>query len=148
MLLSMSQLTSLVEINKDSYIHHKMDLKTLLSVGICTVITILTILFWREYLVSSRSKEGFTTASTMMSNSALSDQVIKMISANNESVPSSEEVAAAHQTLLRFIRDDYSQGVKIVMDFRDRFMEPGSAIRTDIDVRRLLDNYHSPLQRL
>jgi hypothetical protein len=84
----------------------------------------------------------------MMTNSALSDQVIKMIAANNEPVPTREEAVAAHQTLLRFIRDDYSQGIKIIMDFRDRFMEPGSSIRTNLDVRRLLDNYQSPLQRL
>jgi hypothetical protein len=125
-----------------------MDIKTLISIGICTVLTVLTILFWREYLQSSRSKEGFTSASNMMTNSALSDQVIKMIAANNEPVPTKEEAVAAHQTLLRFIRDDYSQGIKLVMDFRDRFMEPGSSIRTDLDVRRLLDNYQSPLQRL
>ncbi len=125
-----------------------MDLKTLLSIGICTVLTVLTILMWREYLASPRSKEGFTTASNMLSNSALSDEVIKMIAANNEPTVSKEEAVLAHQTLLRFIRDDYEQGVKFVMDFRDRFMEPGSAVRTDIDVRRLLDNYHSPLQRL
>jgi hypothetical protein len=83
-----------------------------------------------------------------MSNSALSDEVIKMIAANNEPVVSKEEAVIAHQTLLRFIRDDYAQGVKFVIDFRNRFMEPGSVIRTDIDVRRLLDNYQSPLQRL
>lgn len=125
-----------------------MDLKTLLSIGICTVLTVLTILIWREYLASPQSKEGFTTASNIMSNSALSDEVIKMIAANNEPVVSKEEAVLAHQTLLRFIRDDYAQGVKFVIDFRNRFMEPGSVIRTDIDVRRLLDNYQSPLQRL
>ncbi len=104
-------------------------------------------LIWRDYLTSPRSKEGFTNGSRM-SNSALSDEVIKMIAANNEPVVSKEEAVIAHQTLLRFIRDDYAQGVKFVMDFRDRFMEPDSRIRTNVDVRRLMDNYHSPLQRL
>ena len=98
--------------------------------------------------MSPRSKEGFTTASNMLKNSALSDQVIQMIAKNNEPVVSGDQVNEAYQTLLRFISQDYSQGVKFVMDFRDRFMKEGSQIRTDIDVRRLLDNYHSPLQRL
>jgi hypothetical protein len=124
-----------------------MDIKTLLSIGICTILTVLTVLIWRDYLSSPRSKEGFTDGSRM-SNSALSDEVLKMIAANNEPVVSKEEAVVAHQTLLRFIRDDYAQGVKFVMDFRDRFMEPDSRIRTNVDVRRLLDNYHSPLQRL
>ena len=78
----------------------------------------------------------------------MSDQVIKMIAANNEPKVSKEDAVIAHQTLLRFMRDDYAQGVKFIMDFQDRFMQPGSAIRTDIDVRRLTDNYQSPLQRL
>ncbi len=126
----------------------RMELKLLVSIGICTVLTVLTILFWRDYLLSPRSKEGFTTASDMMKNSALSDQVIQMIAKNNEPVVSADAANEAYQTVLRFIGQDYSQGVKFVMDFRDRFMKEGSQIRTDIDVRHLLDNYHSPLQRL
>lgn len=125
-----------------------MDIKTLLSIGICTILTVLTVLMWREYLASPRSKEGFTTAANMMSNSAMSDQIVKMLAANNEPKVSKEDAVLAHQTLLRFMRDDYAQGVKFVMDIRDRFMQPGSAIRTDVDVRRLMDNYQSPLQRL
>ncbi len=81
-----------------------------------------------------------------MDNDELSDKVIDMISKNNEPVPTDLDAVQAHQTLLRYIRNDFSKGVKFVMDFRDRFF--GSVpIRNDLDIRTLLDNYQNPLQR-
>jgi hypothetical protein len=65
-----------------------------------------------------------------------------------EPKPQGKDADAAYQTLLRFIRDDYGSGVKFVLDFRNRFFGEHVGIREDLDVRRLLDNYQSPLQRL
>jgi hypothetical protein len=121
-----------------------MDLKTLASIGIFTSLFLLTLLFWREYLRSSRSKEGFIA----MNSTVLSDKVIQMIAKNNEPVPTDQEAVEAHQTLLRYIRNDYPKGVKFVVDLRDRFFGEDIPIRSDLDIRTLLDNYQSPLQRL
>ena len=121
-----------------------MDTKTLISIGLATVVGMLTLLFWREYLRSPRSKEGFVN----MNNTVLSNEVIKMISKNNEPTPTDLEAIQAHQTLLRFIRNDYGKGVKFVMDFRNRFFGEDVPIRRDLDIRTLLDNYQNPLQRL
>lgn len=121
-----------------------MEIKTLISIGIFTSLFLLTVLFWREYLRSGKSKEGFVN----MDSSVLSDKVIQMIAANNEPVPTDMDAVQAHQTLLRYIRNDYSRGVKFVGDFAQRFFGDDVTIRSDLDVRKLLDNYQSPLQRL
>ncbi len=81
-----------------------MDLKTLFSIGIATSLLLLTLLFWKEYMRSPRSKEGFMN----MNSTVLSDEVIQMISNNNEPVPTDQEAIEAHQTLLRYIRIDYA----------------------------------------
>ncbi len=83
-----------------------------------------------------------------MNSTVLSDKVIEMIAKNNEPIPTDQDAVEAHQTLLRYIRNDFPKGVKFVMDLRDRFFEPTAGIRHDLDIRTLLDNYHSPLQRL
>jgi hypothetical protein len=91
--------------------------------------------------------EGFMS----MNNTVLSDKVIEMIAKNNEPVPTDQDVVEAHQTLLRYIRNDYGKGVKFLFDIRDRFFEGDQCkptIRKDLDIRTLLDNYQNPLQRL
>lgn len=82
-----------------------------------------------------------------MNSTVLSDKVVQMIAKNNEPVPTDQDAVEAHQTLLRYIRNDYPKGVKFIMDFRDRFFG-NVQVRPDLDIRTLLDNYHSPLQRL
>ncbi len=127
-----------------------MDIKTLVSIGIFTSLFLLTVLFWRHYLLSSRSKEpmGAGEGFMNMNSTVLSDEVIGMIAKNNEPVPTDAEAVAAHQTLLRYIRNDFRKGVKFVFDVRDRFFGESVPLRKDLDIRTLMDNYQSPLQRL
>jgi hypothetical protein len=83
-----------------------------------------------------------------MNSTVLSDKVIEMIAKNNEPIPTDQEAIEAHQTLLRYIKNDYPKGVSFIIDIRDRFFDPNTEIRRDLDIRTLLDNYQSPLQRL
>lgn len=83
-----------------------------------------------------------------MNSTVLSDKVVEMIAKNNEPVPTDLEAVEAHQTLLRYIRNDFSKGSKFVIDLRNRFFGPDVDMRKDLDIRTLLDNYQSPLQRL
>jgi hypothetical protein len=110
----------------------------------------LTILIWREYLSSGRSKEGFANGKdTRVSNSVMSDQIIAMIAKNNEPDPPTDaEAAAAHLTLMRYIAADFKKGQRFLDDIRNRFYGPTVPFRADLDIRTLMDNYHSPLQRL
>jgi hypothetical protein len=121
-----------------------MELKTLLSIGLFTTLFLLTLLFWRDYLRSPKSQEGFMN----MNNTVLSDKIVEMIAKNNEPVPTDQDAIEAHQTLLRYIRNDYGKGVKFLFDLQDRFFEGSPQIRRDLDIRTLLDNYQNPLQRL
>ncbi len=127
-----------------------MKLGTLLSIGIFTVLLFLTMLIWREYLLSSRSKEGFANGKdSRISNSVMSDQIIAMLAKNNEPDPPTDaEAAAAHLTLMQYIAADFKKGRRFLDDIRDRFYGPNVPIRANLDIRTLMDNYHSPLQRL
>jgi hypothetical protein len=71
--------------------------------------------------------------------------VAKMVQAN-ERAPTDTEAVEAHQTLLRYARNDFSKGIKFVMDLGKRFFGENVTLRPDLDVRRLMDNYSSPLQ--
>lgn len=115
----------------------------LLSIGIFTVATVISIYFWidRWHGVKSPISEAFT--STEDSNQKFVSQLI----AANEPVPTDEQAVAAHQTLLRYIRNDFNKGIKFVVDLRDRFFGPNVPLRADLDTRTLMDDYMSPLQR-
>lgn len=77
----------------------------------------------------------------------LDDATIAKIQANNEPVPTPEEADKAYQTLLRFIRNDFTQGIKFIQDLNDRLYEYQPSFKKDLDIRRLMENYTSPLQR-
>ena len=83
-----------------------------------------------------------------MNSTVLSDKVVEMIAKNNEPVPTDQEAGVAHQTLLRYVRNDYSKGIKFIIDLRNRFFGEDVPFRKDLDIRTLLDNYQNPLQRL
>jgi hypothetical protein len=122
-----------------------MRTEQLVGIGLFTMALVLTIYTWRD-TIASRTKqrlEGFESSVDIMDKST-----IDMISKANKRTPSDSEAVAAHQTLLRYIRDDFSKGVKFARDFGDRFFGPDLQFRKDLDVRTLMDNYQSPLQRL
>jgi hypothetical protein len=119
-------------------VEEAMRTKDLISIGIFTFILVLTIMSWREY--GARRTEGF--------EDILDDKIIKKILDANEPKITPRDADAAYQTLLRFIRNDYTTGRKFVTDFGIRFFGDQVPIREDLDVRKLMDNYHSPLQRV
>jgi hypothetical protein len=120
-----------------------MNLETLIGVGLFTFALVITVYSWQEYLQSNRVKEGFTSAPDIVS-----DEMLQQISAANDPKPTQEQAEQAYQTLLRFIRDDFTTGIKYVMDFRERFYGDKTELREDLDVSKLLENYRTPLQRL
>ena len=120
-----------------------MEIKQLVSIALFTCALVLTVLSWSEYIGSKRSHEGFVGGTDILSN-----DVLKMISATNEPVPTDLDAVKAHQTLLRYIRNDTRKGSKFIVDFRDRFFGSDVPIRRDINAQTLLDNYQNPLQRV
>lgn len=120
----------------------------LVSISLFTIIATFTVLFWIERLraykphSTNASTEGFADIG---SDKVLSDEQLAKLIHMREPVPTPEEAVAAHQTLLRFIRNDFSQGIKFVTDFRRRFYDDDPPFRQDLDIRRLMENYNSPL---
>lgn len=121
----------------------------LFAIGLFTVATVLAYSMWSDYIANRTHTpaapahvEGFEE------RPLLSDAEIARLSRANEPVPTDADAVAAHQTLLRYIRNNYEKGRYFVYDFGQRFYGPAVQVRDDLDVRTLLDNYSSPLQRV
>jgi hypothetical protein len=117
----------------------------LFAIALFTIATVLAYCTWSDYIARrgpGAAVEGFEE------KPLLSDAEIARLSRANEPVPSDAEAVAAHQTLLRYIRNDYEKGRYFVYDLGQRFFGPAAQVRDDLDVRTLLDNYSSPLQRV
>lgn len=122
-----------------------MRIEQLVGIGLFTIALVLTVYTWRDRLVVRKSAkvEGFAVKTDI-----ISDGTYDMLLKSNERTPTDQEAVEAHQTLLRYMRDNFGQGVKFARDFGDRFFGTNLPFRTDLDVRKLMDNYQSPLQRL
>ena len=118
-----------------------MHISQILSLALFTIALTLTIYVW-----SDRIRGTNASINEAFSNEAkLDDATIAKINNTINSNPTDDDVIKAHQTLLRYIKNDFSKGVKIVMDLGKRFFEDPT-IRKDLDVKTLMNNYSSPLQ--
>lgn len=127
-----------------------MNIKNIVYIGFFAFIVFLTLFSWKEIIeygaLKSRhvklnlGKEGFANEIDFTS-----DAVINNIIKNNEPVPTDEDAIAAHQTLLRYIRNDFVKGIRFINDFGNRFFGDNLPLRSNLDPRTLMDNYRSPL---
>jgi len=115
-----------------------MKLVELVSIGLFTMACVLSVYYWLDKMRGTKTTEGFET-------NVLSDKTIQSLIQANEPVPTDADANAAYQTLLRYIRNDFSKGIKFVRDFGNRFFGDNTPLRADLDVRTLMDNYSSPL---
>ncbi len=112
-------------------------------IGIFAFAFFLTVYSWKEIIEYGETKrnkerqEGFIDITD--------DKVIDAIVKNNEPVPTDADAVAAHQTLLRYVRNDITKGIKFVNDLGNRFFGDNLPLRSDLDIRTLMDNYRSPL---
>lgn len=122
-----------------------MDTKQLLSIAIFTFLSVLTIYAWIDRFRGTNAaiNEAFENETE---KDVLNDETINKLVKANEPEPTDQDAVMAHQTLLRYIRNDFTKGIKFVMDFGQRFYGDNLPLRSDLDVRRLMDNYSSPLQ--
>jgi hypothetical protein len=117
-----------------------MRTETLVGIGIFTFAMVLTIYAWVDVLTKRTvQKEGFTNPDLV------SNEVINQLITANEPVPTETEAIKAHQTLLRYIRNDFSKGIKFVMDFGKRFYGDNLPLRPDLDPRTLMVGYVPPI---
>ena len=112
----------------------------LISIALFTMAVVLTVYAWSDRLRRSNAilNEAFDIQ--------INDADIARLQKANEPVPTDAEAVKAHQTLLRYIRNDFHKGIKFVTDLGKRFFGDQVPLRDDLDVRKLMDNYSSPLQ--
>jgi len=113
-----------------------MRIEQLLSISFFTMACIFTLYFIMDR-IRLPTREGFTDSL---------DELTQKIQAENEPVPTDADAVSAHQTLLRYMRNDFSKGIRFAQDFGKRFFGDNLPFRQDLDTRKLMDNYRSPLQ--
>lgn len=116
--------------------------KTLVGIAGLVFATVLSVYFWADRWRGIRSpvSEAFETQQ-------LSQAELNQLAAQFASAPSDDDAIKAHQTLLRYISNDFNKGIKFVIDFGQRFYGDNLPLRSDLDTRKLMDNYMNPLQR-
>ena len=119
-----------------------MELSKLISIALFTILAVFTVYGWID-----RYRGSNAVINEAFGDHVISDDVLMKIIQTNEPVPTDIEATKAHQTLLRFIRNDFSKGIKFVEDFRERFYGVNVPFRKDLDLSTLMNNYNSPLQR-
>jgi hypothetical protein len=115
---------------------------TLVGIAGFVFASVITIYYWMDRLTGAPSlfAEAFT-------NPGLSQSDLNRIQAAIQTAPTDDDAIAAHQTLLRYISNDFNKGIKFVIDFGERFYGPNLPLRSDLDTRKLMDTYRNPLQR-
>lgn len=121
-----------------------MNPSKLISIGLFTIALVLTLYAWSDR-ITGRNK-AIEEAFANPDKDPLSDTNIQALIKGSEPEPTDADAIAAHQTLLRYIRNDFKKGIYFVIDLRNRFFGDNVQLRDDLDVRRLMDNYISPLQ--
>ena len=109
-------------------------------IGLFTGAVVLTLYGWMDRI------QGTNRTITEAFEVKIDDIDIAKLANANEPVPTDMDAVQAHQTLLRYVRNDFSKGIKFVMDFGKRFFGENMSLRPDLDIRRLMDNYNNPLQ--
>jgi hypothetical protein len=122
-----------------------MRTEQLIGIGLFTMALVFTVYTWFDRLAGrkyeTKLEEGFST-------DIISKATLDMISKANAPVPTEMDAENAYQTLLQFMRHDLSKGIYYANDFAQRVFVPGTKVRDDLDVQKLLHNYRSPLQRI
>ena len=117
-----------------------MHASQIISLALFTIALTLTMYVWFDRLRGTNASvnEAFVDI-------ALDDATIAKIKNTVNSAPTDDDAIKAHQTLLRYMKNDFGKGSKFVMDFGKRFFADPT-IKSDLDVRTLMNNYSSPLQ--
>jgi len=119
-----------------------MNTAQLISLSIFTIALVLTVYFWMDRVARRNPIINEAFENEVM----LDDATIAKLQQANTPVPTDADAVKAHQTLLRYMQNDFSKGIRFAQDFGKRFYGDSVSFRTDLDTRRLMDNYRSPLQ--
>jgi len=63
----------------------------------------------------------------------------KLIAATSDS-PKNQDIILAYQTILKYIKSDFSKGLVIVNDFKSRFFSPSTDFKDGFDPAHIMDD--------
>ena len=110
------------------------------GVLLAIIVLVLTIHFW-YLLYRSKAREGFDNSQM----AAIANQIVGSANLSPENPPSDTEAAKIYHSLLLYIKNDYTKGLKFVYDLNTRIYGQAERIPGDFDPRKILDNYVNPL---
>lgn len=104
---------------------------------------VFTLYFWIDRWNGTNAiiNESFTDLP-----GGLNESVLAKLNSEAIANPTDDDAVKAHKTLLRYIKNDFTKGIKFVMDFGKTFFGKNVKLREDLDVQTLMNNYSSPLQ--
>jgi hypothetical protein len=99
---------------------------TLIGISIFTILSVWTIYTWmdRWQVVST---EGFTP------------DIDKLMAASS-GTPKNQDIIIAYQTILKYIKSDFSKGIFVVNDFKSRFFPPNTPFKDDFDPAHIMED--------
>lgn len=115
--------------------------KTLIGIAGLVFVSVITLYFWIDRW------HGFKSPLSEAFENQLSTAELNQIAARLAAAPTDDDAVKAHQTLLQYIGNDFNKGIKFVIDFGERFYGNNLPLRSDLDTRKLMDNYRNPLLR-
>ena len=103
-----------------------MKTETLIGISIFTILSVWTVYTWmdRWHVVSA---ERFTP------------DIDKLIAATSDA-PKNQDIIVAYQTILKYIKTDFSKGLVIVNDFKSRFFPPSTDLKDGFDPAHIMDD--------
>jgi len=104
------------------------------GIVLCFGVTLITVYFW--YKVTKR--EGF--------DNPILTQILQTAADEQEEKPmTSTQAAANYRALLVYIKNDFSNGLKLVYDLNKRVFGKTDRVPDTFDPREILDNYKNPI---
>lgn len=132
-----------------------MNISQLISVALFTVAAVITVLAWNDRLAGTNAaiNEAFEdSGSGKMKDLDKNDSTLKALNEMaSAGTITEDEASKAYKTVLQFIQQDFARGALFVEDMTRRFYGEDNEMRQfrkDLDIKTLLDNYRSPLQRV
>ena len=105
-----------------------MHTETLIGISFFTILSVWTVYSWmdRWEAVSVTKMEGFAP------------NIDALIAASSDK-PNNKDILLAYQTILKYIKSDFSKGLVIVNDFRDKFFPSNTPFKDGFDPTKITD---------
>jgi hypothetical protein len=108
-----------------------MKIGTLIGISIFTILSVWTVYSWMDrweaVVAPVKQTEGF-------------DPSIDALVAATSDKPNNKDVTLAYQTVLKYIKSDFSKGIVVVNDFRNRFFPSNTPFKDTFDPSKIMDD--------